>query len=91
MSNDPRAQVEDRHAHDGVRTARNMPDAANAEQSLQGYAAVNDAIAAGDSDIARRAYELYQQRQQAGEPGSADDDWFRAEREVRSNRSALNA
>jgi hypothetical protein len=89
MSNDPRSQVEDRHAHDDIRTARNMPDAANAKQSLQGYAAVNDPD--GSSDIARRAHELYQQREQAGEPGSADDDWSRAEREVRSNRSALNA
>ena len=36
-----------------------------------------------DGDIARRAYELYEQR--GGEHGHAWDDWFQAERELRSS------
>ena len=32
-------------------------------------------------DVARRAYELYQER--GGEPGADVDDWLRAERELR--------
>ena len=32
-------------------------------------------------DIARRAYELYEQR--GGEPGHELDDWLRAESDVR--------
>jgi hypothetical protein len=32
-------------------------------------------------DVARRAYELYEQR--GGEPGHDQDDWFAAERELR--------
>jgi hypothetical protein len=50
MSNNPRDLVENPHAD--VRTARNMPDAANAGESLEGYAAIN---ASGDDDVARRA------------------------------------
>ena len=37
--------------------------------------------AAVEEDIARRAYELYEQR--GGEDGHAWDDWFQAERELR--------
>jgi hypothetical protein len=35
-------------------------------------------------DIARRAYELYQQR--GGEGGQDFDDWLRAESELREGR-----
>jgi Protein of unknown function (DUF2934) len=70
-------------------SARNMPDAANAGASLQGYAAVNGLN--GDSEVARRAYELYLQRQETGEEGSAEGDWFRAESEVRRTRDSANA
>jgi hypothetical protein len=80
MSNNPRDLVENPHAD--VRTARNMPDAANAGESLEGYAAIN---ASGDDDVARRAFELYEKRQRNGEEGTADGDWFRAESEVRRN------
>jgi hypothetical protein len=65
-----------------------MPDAANADSSIQGYAAVNGLD--GDSEVARRAYELYLMRQQAGEEGTADGDWFRAENEVRRMRGSSN-
>ena len=36
-------------------------------------------------DIARRAYELYEQRGRA--PGQAWDDWLLAERELRRQRA----
>jgi hypothetical protein len=81
MSDRERDQVEDPSAHPDIRTARNLPDAANAQQSIQGYAAIN-----GDEreEIARIAYDLYQQRGE--EHGDADADWFRAEAEVRRRR-----
>ena len=86
MSNNPRDLVENPQA--GARTARNMPDAANADQSLEGYAAIN---ATGDADIARRAYELYEERSRNGDEGNADADWFRAENEVRRTRDGRNS
>ena len=86
MSNNPRALVEDRRIE--TRPARNMPDAANADESIQGYAAVNGLD--GDSEVAQRAYELYLQRQESGEEGSADGDWFRAEMEVRRTRDSAS-
>jgi hypothetical protein len=84
-----RSQVEDINAHPEIETARNLPDAANSGQSLEGYAAIN---ALQDTDeIAQLAYRLFQERQTSGEQGDADGDWFRAEEEVRRKRSALNA
>lgn len=74
--------LEDRTAHGNVRTARNLSDAANSEQSAQGYAAINGLDE--NSEIARRAYELYTER--SGSEGDADGDWFRAEEEVRRKR-----
>ena len=74
--------VEDPTAHPDIETARNMPDAANAEQSIQGYAAVNGLDE--DDEIARAAYGLYRER--GPEQGDADGDWFRAEEEVRRRR-----
>jgi hypothetical protein len=84
-----RSQVEDPKAHLGIETARNLPDAANADESLEGYAAIN--ALQDTSEIAQLAYKLYQERQVSGENGDADGDWFRAEEEVRRKRSALNA
>lgn len=81
---DERKMVDDR---DPIKTARNLPDMANSNESLEGYAAMNGL--SDDSEIARRAYELYQER--GGEHGLADDDWFRAEQEVRRRREASNA
>lgn len=82
MSNEEQNLVEDPKAHGEIETARNMPDAANAQQSLQGYAAVNGLD--DDDEIARVAYRLFTER--GGEPGDADGDWFRAEEEVRRSR-----
>ena len=71
-----------------IDSARNMPDAANSENSLEGYAAVNGLT---DEDaVARKAHELFLKRQRSGEPGTADDDWFRAEEEVRRDRMSRN-
>ena len=81
MSDRERNQVEDPSSHPDIKTARNLPDAANAQQSLQGYAAVN---VDDHAEISRTAYELYQNR--GGEHGDADSDWFRAEEEVRRRR-----
>ena len=69
-------------------TARNMADAANSENSLQGYAAINQVDE--NAEIARRAHEFWIERQRAGQEGNADDDWFRAEQEIRRNRMERN-
>ena len=74
--------VEDPTAHRDIESARNMPDAANAQQSIQGYAAVNGLD--DDDEIARVAYRLYTER--GPEEGDADGDWFRAEEEVGRRR-----
>jgi hypothetical protein len=87
MSNNPRDLVEDPRMGDF--RARNMPDAANADASVQGYAAVNGLN--GDDAVACRAYELYLKRQETGEEGTADGDWFRAENEVRRTRDSRDA
>jgi hypothetical protein len=87
LSENIRDMVEDNRAHTGLKTARNLPDAANAGQSLMGYAAINDA----EDEIAQLAFRYYQERQEQGIEGSADGDWFRAEQEVRRSRTALNA
>ena len=86
---DPVASANVRSERDIDRgTARNMPDAANSDNSLEGYAAINGLD--DHSEIARRAHELYLQRVSSGETGCADDDWFRAEQEVRRNRMERN-
>ncbi len=66
----------------GMRSARSLQDAASAENSLQGYAAVNDA--GEHEEIARLAYRYYLER--GTTEGSAEEDWLRAEREVRSRK-----
>ena len=87
MSDEIRDMVEDSRSHADIRTARNLPDAANSEQSLMGYAAINDV----SPEVAEIAYRYFQERQEKGLEGNADDDWFRAEEEVRRSRKALNA
>jgi hypothetical protein len=84
MSKRPRVLVE--NPRTAVLPARNMPDAANSDESILGYAAVNGLE--GDNDVARRAYELYLRRQEDGEDGTAEGDWFRAESEVRRTRES---
>ena len=62
--------------------ARNLPAAANSDNSLQGYAAINDLNE--KDEIARMAMKFASQ--QGKESGPDDDDWFRAEQEVRRRR-----
>jgi hypothetical protein len=82
MSNRVQDQVEKPSEHKGIGTARNLSDAANAEQSIQGYASVNGLDE--QTEIARLAYKLFEER--GDQEGDADGDWFRAEEEVRRNR-----
>jgi hypothetical protein len=86
MSDRIEDMVEDPNAHADMATARNMPDAANAGQSLMGYAAVNGM--ADQDRVAQLAWEYFQNRQREGTPGTADDDWFRAESEVLRGRES---
>jgi hypothetical protein len=65
-----------------MRSARSLQDAASAGNSLQGHAAVNDP--GEHEEIARLAYSYYLERGTTG--GSAEEDWLRAEREVRSRK-----
>ena len=82
MPSQERNLVENPTTHKDIETARNLPDAANAQQSIQGYAAVNGL--GEDDEIARVAYRLYTERSE--HEGDADGDWFRAEQEVRRRR-----
>jgi hypothetical protein len=62
----------------GRKASEQAADAAPApSQAATGASASQD-------DIARRAYELYQQR--GGGDGQEVDDWLRAEAELRSGR-----
>src|SRR6266540_2970355 len=63
----------DRHA------ARNLPAAANSDNTLEGYAAINGY---NERDEIAKLAKMYA-RQQGKETGPDDDDWFRAEFEVR--------
>jgi hypothetical protein len=65
-----------------IESARSLQDAANADNSLQGYAAINDP--AEHEEIARLAYGYYLERGETA--GSAEEDWLRAEREVRTRK-----
>ena len=88
-SRDPEAKAERQR----MPTAHSLEEAARADNSLQGYAAVNsgsgphhDRDPHEHEQIAQLAYELYLQRN--GQHGSAEEDWHRAEREIRRRREA---
>jgi len=66
---------------DKMPTAHSLEEAANSDNSLEGYAAMNEDE---HSEIAKLAYALYEQR--GGNGGSAEEDWFRAEREYRKRK-----
>jgi hypothetical protein len=86
MARKTRDLVEDPNAHPGVETARSMSDAANSEDTLGGYAAVNAVTdAPEESAIAQLAYEIYRQREVSGTPGSAESDWVEAESRLRTS------
>jgi DUF2934 family protein len=59
--------------------ATSLEDAANSDNSMMGYAAINDP--AEHEQIARLAYQYYEERR--GAEGSAEEDWHRAEQEIR--------
>ena len=83
MPKKERELVENPSSQENIETARNLPDAANSEQSMQGYAAINGLDE--DAEIAREAYKMFQERGN-DDKGDADGDWFRAEAEVRRKR-----
>lgn len=66
-------------------TAHSLEDAANSDNSLEGYVAVNHSPRTGGIDdhdeIAKLAYQYYQER--GREHGSHEEDWYRAEQELR--------
>lgn len=79
-------------------SAHSLEDAANSDNSLQGYAAMNEvpensAISreaiteTGDEheEIARLAYQYYLER--GSRHGFHEEDWHRAEQEVRRRRT----
>jgi hypothetical protein len=84
MSNQPEEMVE-RKKH-SRHPATSLADAANAENSLEGYAAINNLDE--HDNIARLAHQFYEERTRRGTGGSADDDWFRAEAQVRRRTGA---
>ncbi len=63
--------------------AESLQDAANSENTLQGYAAMNKT--GEEEEIARIAYGYYLER--GGKEGSTEEDWIRAENEVRQRRN----
>lgn len=88
---------EEERPHGELPPAQSLEDAANSENTLQGYAAMNDVNqdseiaqeAASEhpddrDEIARLAYRYYLER--GGEHGSDEEDWYRAEREIRNRR-----
>lgn len=77
-------QLVEKRKEEQLDSARSLPDMANSHSSLQGYTAVNGID--GQSEIAQRAYKLYQERGE--EHGYAEEDWFRAEQELRRRPDA---
>jgi|SRR5579884_725481 len=76
-------------------TAHSLEEAANSDNSLEGYVAVNHGAGPhqehqpDDHDlIAELAYQFYLDRN--GQSGSAEEDWYRAERELRHRREEGN-
>ena len=71
--------------------ARSLEDAANSDNSLEGYVAINHSPGPhgehqpDDDLIAQLAYQFYLDRN--GGAGSAEEDWYRAEREIRRRAS----
>lgn len=64
-----------------------QPTAETASGAKQPPATAHSAQGAADAEeIRRRAYQLWEQR--GGTHGSHEDDWYRAEAEIRNKRSA---
>lgn len=70
--------------NDRIDSARSLTDATSRDNYLEGYAAINNVDEHGE--VSQLAYEYYLQR---GEKhGSPEDDWLRAEQEVRRRRAS---
>src|SRR5579885_2630617 len=75
-------------------TAHSLEEAANSDNSLEGYAAINTPDAEqrendpedDETEIAKIAYALYEER--GGEHGQDRDDWYRAVEEYRRRRGS---
>ncbi len=61
-------------------TAHTLEEAANADNSLEGYAAINN----DRDEIALLAYQYYEER--GRQHGFHEDDWRRAELELRNRK-----
>ena len=85
---------------EGLRTAQNLEEAANSDNSLDGYAAINASPESSEiaqyveenrpsdhDEIATIAYGYYLDR--GCEHGYADEDWYRAEQEYERRRKNL--
>ncbi len=70
------------HEEHKMPTAHSLEEAANSDNSMEGYAAINYDP---HDDIAELAYALYEERGAAH--GSHEEDWHRAEQEIRRRRS----
>jgi len=89
------ADREQQHQHDvdkeRMPEAHSLEEAVNSDNSLEGYVAINHSpgphgeVQDDDGDIAKLAYQLYLER--GGGHGSHEEDWLRAEREVRARRN----
>ena len=86
MSEKERDQVEDPHSHEDIQTARSLPEMANAENSLAGYAAMN--AVPEDSDIAKKAQEMGAERAEPAEAGARDDEDVRSGNDEEPNQRA---
>lgn len=76
------------HAHK-PHTAHSLREAAESENPVEGYAAMNIPANQVDqhAEIAHLAYSYFLER--GGEHGRADEDWHRAEAEIRRRNQGL--
>lgn len=70
------------HHDDEMPSARSLEEAVNADNSLEGYAAMNYD---DNAEISQRAYQLYEER--GRQHGFHEQDWHQAEQEIRSRGS----
>jgi hypothetical protein len=76
------AEIEERSASQTVSTAE--PTVTTSRNAvIEGNATVNL------DEVRRRAYELYEQR--GGQHGLQDEDWYRAEQEIRARNNNSNS
>ena len=97
MSTATLTNQETKHQEQDLPPAHSLREAANTDNTLEGYAAMNavpenSAIAQEvlehpvdeHAEISKLAYDYYLER--GGHHGAHEDDWYRAEREISSRR-----